>query len=573
MRKTPIFVETITCVASGLNYARYMPKLYLKKGIAHSEKLSQTNMASLMKILLVKRLESSVFAFRQSIGRFITSYERVLSELDAGRVYISKRYSEKIVEMLENDDDEAIQRLIDEDKAEAFDASDFIPEFETHLKEDLHTLQHIRDLWSKITRDAKLLKFKETLKSSSILKKNKLLIFTESKETAGYLLEELNRVYPNQVVAFTGGSSPADRAKVIDNFDAKVREPKDDYRILIATEVLSEGVNLHRSNVVINYDIPWNPTRMMQRVGRVNRVDTTFDTIHTYNFFPTTQSNDQIKLKESAEAKIHAFISMLGADARLLLEGEEIESHELFNRLISKKTITGNDEGQDTELKYLQAIRDLRENNPDLFESIKRLPKKARTGRTHSGNNNAITYFRKGKLQKFFLASTDDDAVELDFMATASMLEAVPDTPKEALGPDFYAMLEKNKESFVIATDEELSEPIQQTGSRSNLVKLQAVLKALRKDMRKLTDDQEQYVKTVMARLEAGSIPKQTAKTAFEAVQKELSKGVDALRVVGALQKSIPAELLENFAADKSSHSTKPREVILSELFRGQDNG
>ena len=77
-------------------------------------------------------------------------------------------------------------------------------------------------------------------------------------------------------------------------------------------------MNLHRSNVVINYDIPWNPTRLIQRVGRVNRVDTKFDTIHTYNFFPTEESNDLIKLKEAAEAKIHAFIEMLGADARLL---------------------------------------------------------------------------------------------------------------------------------------------------------------------------------------------------------------------------------------------------------------
>ncbi len=565
-----IFEETMKYLTSSLTYARYMPKLYLKKGIGHSERLSQTNMASLMKILLVKRLESSVYAFKQSIGRFVISYQQVLSEFEAGRVYISKRYSEKIVEMLDDDDEAAIQQLIDEDKAEAFDASDFRPEFEEHLKQDLQILQNICDMWSQVTRDAKLLKFKKILKSSGILRDNKLLIFTESKETAGYLLDELNKAYRNKVITFTGGSSAADRAKVIDNFDAKVQEPKDDYRILIATEVLSEGVNLHRSNVVINYDIPWNPTRMMQRVGRVNRVDTPFDTIYTYNFFPTRQSNDQIKLKESAEAKIHAFISMLGADARLLLEGEEIESHELFNRLISKKTITGSDEGEETELKYLQVIRDLRENNPDLFERTKRLPKKARTARTHSGDNSAITYFRKGKLQKFFLAGADSEAVELDFMAAASLLEAAPDVPKEALGQDFYFMLEKNKEAFIVATDEELSEPVQQTGSRSNLVKLHAILKALRKDMRKLTDDQEQYVQTVMSRLEAGSIPKQTAKTAHEAVQKELSKGVDILRVVGALQKSIPVELLEGFAADKTSHSTRPREVILSEYFRGQ---
>ena len=90
------------------------------------------------------------------------------------------------------------------------------------------------------------------------------------------------------------------------------------YRILVSTEVLSEGVNLHRSNVVINYDIPWNPTRLIQRVGRVNRVDTKFDAIYTYNFFPHRRRQRSIKLKEAAEAKIHAFIEMLGADADCL---------------------------------------------------------------------------------------------------------------------------------------------------------------------------------------------------------------------------------------------------------------
>lgn len=568
-----IFEETIKCITSTLHYARYAPKLYMKKGVGQFELVYQTNMRSLMKILLVKRLDSSIYAFKQSIDRFISSYRQVLAELKSGCLYVSKQYSEKIFEMLENDDEEAIQRLIDEDKAEAFEASEFIPEFETHLQEDLDVLLNIQKLWTKITRDAKLITFKKRLKTVPILKKSKLLIFTESKETAGYLHDELSKGYPDKVLVYTGGSTPADREKVIMNFDAKVREPKDDYRILIATEVLAEGVNLHRSNVVINYDIPWNPTRMMQRVGRVNRVDTPFDTIYTYNFFPTTQSNDQIKLKEAAEAKIHAFISMLGADARLLLEGEEIESHELFNRLISKQTITDGDEGEESELKYLQTIRDIRDNNPDQFEAIKRLPKKARTGRVHSGGNHVLTYFRKGKLQKFFLADTDGEAEELDFIAAASMLEASPDTPKEPLGKDFYSMLDGNKEAFMLATDEDISEPVQQTGSRSNLVKLHAILKALRKDMRKLTEDQEHYLRIVMERLEAGSIPKQTAKTAHEAVQNELQKGIDIIRVIAVLQKSIPSELLESFVADKSAHNSKPKEVILSEYFRGQDNG
>ncbi|GAI47807.1 unnamed protein product, partial [marine sediment metagenome] len=175
------------------------------------------------------------------------------------------------------------------------------------------------------------------------------------------------------LLLFTGDSGASVRDKVLENFDARARHKKEDYRILVSTEVLSEGVNLHRANVVINYDIPWNPTRMMQRVGRINRVDTSFDVIHTFNFFPTTQSNDEIKLKEAAEAKINAFLTLLGGDAELLTEGEPIGSHELFNRLISKKTLEGDDETEESELKYLQVIREIREKDADLFEKIKLL--------------------------------------------------------------------------------------------------------------------------------------------------------------------------------------------------------
>ena len=169
---------------------------------------------------------------------------------------------------------------------------------------------------------------------------------------------------------------------VINNFDAKAPGTVlDGYNVLVSTDVLSEGVNLHQSNTVINYDIPWNPTRMMQRVGRINRVDTKFDTIYTFNFFPTRQSNDEIRLKEAAEAKINGFLTLLGGDAALLTEGEPVGSHELFNRLVSKKTITGEEEGETSELKYLTLIKNIRDHDPDLFEKIKRLPKKARSGK------------------------------------------------------------------------------------------------------------------------------------------------------------------------------------------------
>ena len=530
---------------------------------------SQKNLGRFMKILLIKRLESSFFAFRNTIDRFISYYEWFLKELNEGNVYVSKKYANKLFELLENEDDEAIQKLIDSEKAKKYAANEFTDDLKKDLENDLQILKEIRDLWGQIKRDPKLLSFIDILSSRQILKKNKIIVFTESKETADYLYKNIERKFTGEVIEFTGGSSAVIREKVIENFDARARSPKDDYRILIATEVLSEGVNLHRSNTVINYDIPWNPTRLMQRVGRINRVDTVFDKIYTFNFFPTEQSNDQIKLKEAAESKIQAFITLLGADARLLTEGEAIESHELFNRLISKKTITGEDGEEESELKYLQVIRNIRDKDPDLFAKIKRLPKKARTAKIYQGvESGLLTYFQKGKLKKFFMAG-NGDADEVDFMGAARLLEAETNTAREKLPADFYDRLEQNKHAFVFATSEEEIEMKPSRGGMDSATKVLQILKAV-KDLRQLTEDQEDYLKRVMIQLEEGALPKQTAKTLHKELQKlQKGGGPNPLKVLAVLQNSIPAELLESHIAESAAHTFGPREVILSEYLKG----
>lgn len=567
--ESDVFNKTIELIARKFRYARYMSMLYYK-GEDKPDQLeiqSQKNMGRFMKILLIKRLESSFYAFRNTVDRFISYYELFLNELAEGNVYVSKKYANKIFELLDNDDEDAIQKLLESDKARKYPAKDFTGELKKDLENDLSILKEIQQLWRGVKRDPKLLSFLELLSTRPVLKKNKPIVFTESKETAEYLAKNLEKKYPDEVLAFTGASSAVTREKVIENFDARARFPKDDHRILITTEVLSEGVNLHRSNVVINYDIPWNPTRLMQRVGRINRVDTSFDRIYSFNFFPTEESNDQIKLKEAAEAKIQAFITLLGADARLLTEGEAIESHELFNRLISKKTITGEDQEDESELKYLHVIRGIRGNDPDLFEKVKRLPKKARTAKKHAEKENQLlTYFRKGKLQKFFAAGKGD-AEEVDFINAAKLLEARAEDKREKLPADFYDKLEKNKQAFTFATTEEAEELKSPRGGRDATMQVLKILKAMR-DFRQYTEDQESYLKRVMNRLQEGALPKQTASTVLKALNKELKSGKpNPLKVLALLQNNIPEEFLESHIAESAAHTFGPREVILSEYL------
>jgi superfamily II DNA/RNA helicase len=562
-----IFTKTLELIVKEFKYARYTPLLYLKEGVTQPEELSQRNMRRFMKIMLLKRLESSLFAFKQSVDRFIYSYERFLKEYGKGNVYVSKKHINKIFELLESDDEASIQQLIEEEKAYKYSSDDFYPDLKKDLEKDLEVLKEIEDMWHGVSKDPKFDKFIEILSKDKILKQNKLIVFTESKETATYLENKLNPKFENKVLSFSSISGEATRTKIIKNFDARARHPEDEYRILISTEILSEGVNLHRSNVVINYDIPWNPTRMMQRVGRINRVDSKFDKIYTYNFFPAGPINVNISLKEAAEAKIKAFIEMLGNDARLLTD-EEIKSHDLFSRLNSKKTITGEDEEDDPELKYLTYLRGIRDNNKDLFEKIKRLPKKARTAREYTEDyNSVITFFRKGKLRKIF--KTNGDTVnEVDFFKVAEILKADLNTKKDKLDAQFYKYLEVNKKEFdaVFITE---GEELKHSGGRSAETKVYKIIKAIEKS-KEFTDDDEDYLNEVLTLLQDGAISRATIKKLL----KESTGEANPLKILAIIKYSIPPELFQKTFVTSASDTSGPKEVILSEyLIRGDKNG
>jgi superfamily II DNA or RNA helicase len=566
-----VFDETIRSLTHDFKYARYTPLAYYNGERDEQDVQSQRNLAKFMKILTVKRLESSFTAFLSTLGRFIHTYERVIAEFQKGHVFISKKHIGKIFELLESDDQEGIDRLLEEDKAEKLAAKDFMPTFIADLENDLKALKSIRNQWNKVTRDPKWESFRGILKKSPYIKDSKIIIFSESKETADYLAGKIRDEVEPKTLLYTGESLHSVREDVIANFDAKAYRPKDDYRILVATEVLAEGVNLHRSNVVINYDIPWNPTRLIQRVGRVNRVDTKFDKIHTYNFFPTDEGNDLIKLREAAEAKIHAFIQMLGADARLLTEGEEIVSHDLFARWNSKKTITGEDEAEETELKFLTEIRALRDKQPDLFERIKRLPKKARSTRVlldEPAVQNPpalLTYFRQGKLDKFFLGTSGNQpTVELDFMTAAKILKPTdPKEPRQSIPHEFYDLLDKNKATFVIATtaDAEQTSATHRGSPNDAYILKRLKDKAVRR-CQQFTEDDEEFVVKVIRLVEDGSLPKATAKKIAAALKKP--ENLPPLKVLAVLRRDVKNEYFQTSPAAHASQSLTPREVILS---------
>lgn len=544
-------------------YSRYTPFLYYEgEKLTAQEIQAQKNMTTFMKILLIKRFESSIFAFKKTLARFITSYKIMIEQFESGNVYVSKKNANKIFQLLEEGREEELLRLIEDEKVEYFPSEEFGKSFIEDLNFDLNLLEDLYEVWSLIDRDTKLEKFIELLKEDKILKQNKLIIFTESKETANYLFEKLKERLDEKIINFTGGSSSTAREDVIKNFDAKVKNPRDDFRILVSTEVLAEGVNLHRSNVVLNYDLPWNPTRLMQRVGRINRVDTKFKKIYTYNFFPSVQSNDQIKLKEAAETKIRMFIELLGNDARLLTDGEEIKSQELFSKLTSKETIIGEEE-EETELKYLKVIKDIRDNDVELFNEIKQLPKKSRTAQKYGTKNEGLlSYFQKGKIDKFVL-STKGESAELGFLDAIKYFETELSCKRESLSSGFYPLLLKNKEFFEdLISEENMLQSDTRTGSTDRKLYKRLTSNFIRY-YKGFTEEEEEYMELVKTKLDEGALPKQTIKNIWKKMQNE----DDPLKIISVLKKLISKNLLKDTYAQTSEKVLTSRIVILSELF------
>ena len=558
-----IFNKTLDMITNKdkFSYARYTPLLYLKnqKILSNLEKGSQRNMGAFMKGVLLKRLESSFFAFKKTIDRFIASHENFIEAYDKGKVYLSKKYINKILGYLDSEDFESIQGLIDSEKAKEYVSGDFSNKFIEDLNSDLKTLKEIQIMWKDINYDPKLEEFERRLSKDPILKKSKVIVFTESRETAEYLEKELSSSLKSRVRAFSSHSDDSLRKEIIENFDVR-KGKKDTISLLITTDILSEGINLHNSNVVMNYDIPWNPTKMMQRVGRINRVDSKHDKIYTYNFFPAGPINDPLKLKEAAEYKINAFIEMLGNDAKILTD-EEIKSHDLFVKLNSKKILIGDEhESEDVELKYLTKLRKIRDEDKVLYNKIILLPKKSRTSRKISEKNDSvITFFKKGNLRKIFITDKNLVPEELDLAKAVKIFECNKEIKPHNLDKVFYDYLEKNKEAFDSVFDIEETD-ISGKG-RSNDFRLVKKVKAIWGNS-EFTDENKDYLKDIVQLLIDGGMAKPTVKKTWKVVKDE----TNPIKILAKIKMNVPEEYFKKNPVN-SADMSGPKEVILSEYL------
>lgn len=576
-----VFNQTIGLLKQ-FSYSRYTPLLFIIRQLTEFELQSQRNVGGFMKGILVKRLESSFYAFKKSVGRFVKSYEDFIEMFNEGRVLISKNIN--VYDLIDEDDEEKIQKLVAEEKVQELQSNDFRPEFKQELEQDLKILEEIRELWKPIDADPKLDKFISELETGGNLYEKKILVFTESLETGDYLFRNLKEKFGSEVLFFSskGGLLEDERLvrsearrKIANNYDPQARQPEDTIKILISTDVLAEGVNLHRSFSVINYDLPWNPTRVLQRVGRVNRVGTENKEIHTYNFFPTAESDEHLGLETNIKSKIQAFHDTLGEDARYLTDEEVVSSHELFGDTLYKKLTSKNALEQEedifqNELEYLAFLRDIRDNDPILFEKIKRLPKKARSAKNYNADNDGlITFFRRGKLKKFMF-SDGEQSEEIPFFDAVNIFKCEPNVNRQSIPKEYYDFLKKNKDQFDQITSDEIEDLGKSRKGQSNEQYIVNTLKSnVIKKCTSFTDEDEEYIQVVLEKYNEGVIPKNISRRIKQKIEKE----GEALKILAVLKQEIPRPLLGIRYVDDSDEFSAKREVILSEWLTGENNG
>lgn len=370
----------------GLGYFRYRAIEFLSKE-EHRDRydnieLISKQLAAIMQNRLVKRLESSFRAFYASLHRLAKSNKLMISMLNNNKVLIApdldtdKYFREGRLKELED----RILALRDEaPNNNIYSKKDFTDEFVQGLKNDQAILDELVNRWSAVTEDPKLDKFLQEVDekiNASENQEGKLVIFSESKETVDYVTKALRDYGYEDTLAVYADNQNSRFNTIRYNFDANIPEDeqKEDYNLLVTTEVLSEGINLHRSNYVLNYDIPWNSTRLMQRIGRVNRIGTTADYIYVFNFYPTSHSDELIKLNEKAIKKIQGFHSAFSEDSKIYSEIEELQEN-----ILGKKAEELDD--TDERLQLLAWLREFRDKHPEFYQRIKKLPVKSRCGR------------------------------------------------------------------------------------------------------------------------------------------------------------------------------------------------
>ena len=460
-----------------LTLARYKVRSYISAGIAEKEgELLREEIASadaaayLMRSALLKRFESSVLAFRRTLGRIQRQYMTCLEALDAGQVVSTAFLSE-----VSGDYETALEELLGNSE-HAYDAKNFeVKQLREHLNQDLALLDDLIKALDAVTmeKDDKLLALRSELEQiaeearqqeTGLLSEGdlrKVLIFSSFADTVDWIGDFLEKeVGTNPKLAslqgrvgrVTGRQNEEDlnRTDAVYGFApvsmsvGGTEKQDDQYDILVTTDVLAEGVNLQQCRHIINYDLPWNPMRLVQRHGRIDRIGSKHSRVYLRSIFPDEHLDELLRLEQRIMEKIAMAAASIGVQEGQVkktdISGDQVftETREEIEKLLAENpelyerggTVSATQSGEE----YRQILRDFLQTNS---ERITNMPWKVGSGMT-KGRERGVFFCADidGKPYLCFVRADqdwqprdDEQAIEIRLGTCLRLIEAKEKTP------------------------------------------------------------------------------------------------------------------------------------------------
>jgi superfamily II DNA or RNA helicase/HKD family nuclease len=386
--------------------------------------IQQRNLYDFMRRLMVKRFESSFGSFRQSIKNFKKITETAQEFIEkTGKYILDRNLLEKIYD---KDPEEVVDSLKEysekikngeypkNHKIYILTEFKYKDEFIAHIKDDL-------ELFDKILNDLEELDLvKNDPKTDCLLNnlklilsektrrqepKRKIVIFSEYLDTVKYLEPILRSEFGDRLLVVAGDLSTHKISSINKNFDASSIKQEDKFDILLSSDKISEGFNLNRAGMVVNYDIPWNPVRVIQRFGRINRISKkVFEELYIVNFFPTEKGSELVKSREIASNKMFLIHNTLGEDAKIFDINEEPTPAGLYEKFQQNPD---NLEKESFYTKVLNEYEKIKKENPELVETLKKSPPRIKVAKKYD-ENELLVFLKKGRLYVYSVKYSED---------------------------------------------------------------------------------------------------------------------------------------------------------------------
>lgn len=354
---------------------------------------ARNRIARLMGALLFKRLESSIEAFRATLKSLILSNRNFRQALKNGYAPIGGTAT-RLLQGEPFDAADALEILQQEERirrqsnarnlalvhsTDDFNAADWL----TAINADYDVLSEARRRVQRITPqdDDKLRALKRFLADPQV-NAGKVLIFSEAETTVEYMYGELNPNEADPTIARLTGSSAANAASILRRFSPtwnpapELATDEPEIRVLLATDVVSEGQNLQDCARILNYDLHWNPVRLIQRFGRIDRIGTEHTEINLHNMWTDTDVDSELDLTERLNNRIQSFYDLVGLDSRLLSDAERLNANAMYS-IYADKRLPDLDDGLDevaANQRAISLLQRIQDSDPNMWDIITNLP-------------------------------------------------------------------------------------------------------------------------------------------------------------------------------------------------------